>query len=149
MEFKKKVNQTNWVDTRKCKCLIFKWILPNQKLESFENWVSRNKVRVPDHSSYDRFEVLKLTRFESGFWICKNFWDISTNARDTDFFSPKRRKNSRKNLENRCFGAISFGYRERKKEEILSAQSFLALGILIVSVNGKWQSNSTNFLPRQ
>ena len=46
------------------------------------------------------------------------------------------------------FGAISFEYRERKKEEILSAQS-LALGIWIFSVNGKWQSNSTNFLPRQ
>ena len=146
MEFKKKVDQTNWVDTRKCKCLIFKWILPNQKLESFENWVSRNKVRVPDHSSYDRFEVLKLTRFESGFWICKNFWDISTNAKDTGFFfQPKRRKKSRKWFFR--FFDLSFGYRERKKEEILSAQS-LALGILIVSVNGKWQSNSTNFLPR-
>ena len=62
------------------------------------------------------------------------------------FFSKKEGKNSRKNLESRCFGAISFGYRERKKEEILSAQS-LALGILTFSVNGKWQSNSTNFLP--
>ena len=46
------------------------------------------------------------------------------------------------------FGAKSFEYRERKREEILSAQS-LALGILTFSVNGKWQSNSTNFLPRQ
>ena len=27
-----------------------------------------------------------MIRFESGFWICKNFWDISTNAWDTDFF---------------------------------------------------------------
>ena len=97
MEFKKKVDQTNWVDTRKCKCLIFKWILPNQKLESFENWVSRNKVRVPDHSSYDRFEVLKLTRFESGFRICKNFWDISTNAKDTGFFfQPKKEEEKQK-----------------------------------------------------
>ena len=64
------------------------------------------------------------------------------------FFSKKEGK------KQRHFSGflISVPYRsntgkERKKKSC--QEQSLALGILIFSGNGKWQSNSTNFLPRQ
>ena len=79
--------------------LYLVWIVHHSPMKSFQNcqnwsWVHKCG-RVPNHSSYDRLEVLKRSRFESGFQICKNFWDSSTNGWDSDFFVPKRRRNSR------------------------------------------------------
>ena len=50
--------------------------------------------------------MLKLTRFESEFWICKFFWDKSTNAKVTDFFVQK--------FENRWTGLEFVGCLKKK-----------------------------------
>ena len=112
----KKVNQNNWVDNRKCKW-FFQMDFTKSKTCSFENWVSRNKVRVP------KIQATLVLR-------CSNAPDLKADSKSVRIFEisqqmpkiptffPKRREKSRKFFEVSWFRCHIVRIQGKKNEEI-------------------------------